>query len=307
MIAKRLKFGDTIGLVAPSGADNPDNIRKSIEFFKNLGFNIKEGNHIYDRYGYLAGTDENRANDFMNMFLDKDVDMVLCVRGGYGAMRILPLIDFNLIKENPKIFAGFSDITTLLNTISAKCNLITFHSPMCNSNFSDKITLKNFLYTIMDAYNPYAIKNPKGFNTECFSKVNSIEGQLLGGNLSLICGTLGTPYEIDTKDKVLFIEDVGEEPYKIDRMLTQLTLSGKLQQCKGIILGQFTNCSLPHYERSLTLNQVIKDKILSLNKPTMLNLQSGHSYPKLTLPIGSQIKLDFKNGIIQVLEGVILN
>jgi muramoyltetrapeptide carboxypeptidase len=307
LVAKRLKFGNTIGLVSPAGADNPDSIKKSINFFKGLGFNIKEGAHIYDRYGYLAGNDEDRANDFMNMFLDKDVDMVLCVRGGYGTMRILPLIDFDIIKENPKIFAGFSDITTLLNTISDRCNLITFHSPMCNSDFSDKITLENFLYTIMDAYKPYTIKNPKGFNTESFSNLPSIEGHLLGGNLSLICSTLGTPYEIDTKDKILFIEDVGEEPYKIDRMLTQLALAQKLQQCKGIILGQFTNCSLPHYERSLTLNQVIKDNILSLNKPTMLNFQSGHSYPKLTLPIGSQIKVDFQNNIIQVLEGVVLN
>ncbi|NMM61649.1 LD-carboxypeptidase [Clostridium sp. P21] len=305
MIAERLKFGDTIGLVSPAGADNPDSIKKSISFFKSLGFNIKEGEHIYDKYGYFAGNDKDRAEDFTNMFLDEDIDMVLCIRGGYGAMRILPLIDFNVIRENPKIFAGFSDITTLLNTISSKCNLVTFHSPMFNSNFSDKITLESFLYSIMNAYNPYDIKNPEGFNTECFSNVPSITGELVGGNLALISSTLGTPYEIDTKNKILFIEDVSEEPYRIDRMLTQLILSGKLQQCRGFILGQFTNCSLPHYERSLTLKEVIEDRILSLNKPTVLNFQSGHSYPKLTLPIGAQIKLDCKSGIIHVLHGVI--
>lgn len=305
MIAKRLNYGDTIGLISPAGPDNPDNIKKSISFLKSLGFNVKEGKHIYDRYGYLAGKDEDRASDLMNMFLDKSVDMVLCVRGGYGTMRILPLIDFNVIKENPKIFAGFSDITTLLNSISLKCNLITFHSPMCNSNLLDKITLESFLYTIMEANKTYTIENPEDFTTECFSNEPFIEGQLIGGNLALISSTVGTPYEIDTKGKILFIEDVSEEPYRIDRMLTQLTLSGKLQQCKGFILGQFKDCSLPHYERSLTLRQVIEDRILTLNKPTILNFQSGHSYPKLTLPIGAQIKLDCQKGIIHVLEGVI--
>lgn len=306
MIAQGLKFGDTIGLVSPAGADNPDNIKKSINFLKSLGFNVKEGSHIYDRYGYLAGNDKDRAEDFINMFLDKNVNMILCVRGGYGTMRILPFIDFNVIKKNPKIFAGFSDITTLLNNITQKCNLITFHSPMCNSDFSDKITLQSFLYTIMNADKPYIIENPKGFHTKCFSKVSHIEGQLLGGNLSLIISTLGTPYEINTKDCILFIEDVGEEPYKIDRMLSQLLLSGKLQQCRGFILGQFKNCQLPHYERSLTLEEIIKDRILSLDKPTIINFQSGHSYPKLTLPIGSQIRLNCVNGIVEVLEGVII-
>lgn len=305
MIAKKLNFRDTIGLVSPSGAENPDNIKKSISFLKSLGFNIKEGKHIYDRYGYLAGKDKDRAEDFMNMFLDKNVDMVLCVRGGYGAMRILPLIDFEVIKQNPKIFAGFSDITTLLNSIVQRCNLITFHSPMCNSNFSDEITLNNFLYTIMNATTPYTIENPKGFNTKCISKIPTIEGQLLGGNLSLICSTLGTPYEINTKNCILFMEDVGEEPYKIDRMLSQLLLSGKLQQCSGFILGQFTNCGLPHYERSLTLDEIVKDRILSLNKPTILNFQSGHSYPKLTLPIGAKIRLNCENASIKVLESII--
>lgn len=304
MIASRLKKGDTIGLISPAGPENPDKIKESIKFLKSLGFNIKEGKHIYDKLGYLAGNDEDRAEDFINMFLDSNVDMILCVRGGYGTMRILPLIDFNIVNLNPKIFAGFSDITTFLNNIALKCNLVTFHSPMCNSNFLDKYTLKSFLDTLMVGYNPFTIKNPEGISMQGFSETSPI-GQLIGGNLSLICSTIGTPFEIDTKDKILFIEEVGEEPYKIDRMLTHLLLCGKLQSCSGIILGQFTKCELPHYERSLTLEQVIKDRILSLNKPTLVNLQSGHSYPKITLPIGAKVKMDCKNKIIQVLEPVV--
>jgi len=304
LIASRLKKGDTIGLISPAGPESADKIKESIELLKSLGFNIKEGKHIYDKLGYLAGNDKDRAADFINMFLDPEVDMVLCVRGGYGTMRILPLIDFNIIKLNPKIFAGFSDITTFLNNIALKCNLITFHSPMCNSNFLDNDTLKSFLDTLMTGYNSFTIKNPEGIPMKSFSDASPI-GQLVGGNLSLICSTIGTPFEIDTKDKILFIEEVGEEPYSIDRMLTHLLLSGKLQSCSGIILGQFTKCELSHYEKSLTLDQVIEDRVLSLNKPTLVNLQSGHSYPKLTLPIGAQVKMDCKNKIIQVLDPVV--
>lgn len=306
MIAKRLKPGDTIGLISPAGAESPDKIKESIKYIEGLGFNIKEGKHIYKRLGYLAGDDNDRTEDLMNMFCDKDVHMILCVRGGYGTMRILPNIDFDVIRQNPKIFAGFSDITTFLNIIYQKCGLTTFHSPMCNSNLLDKYTLESFLNTLMHGYKPYIIKNPDNISTKCFSSEASVSGELVGGNLSLICSTIGTPFEIDTKGKILFIEEVGEEPYKVDRMLTQLLLCGKLDKCSGIILGQFTNCELPHYERSLTLDEVIQDRILSLNKPTITNIQSGHSYPKITLPIGAKIRMNCIEGIIEVLESVVL-
>lgn len=305
MIPQRLNLGDTIGIVSPAGPESEDKIKQSIIELQNMGFNVKEGQHVYDKWGYLAGTDKDRADDIMNMFLDKHIKMILCVRGGYGTMRILPFLDFNIIKENPKIFAGFSDITTILNSIVINCNLISFHSPMCNSNFNDQYTLKSFLDTIMLGYKPYIIQNPIDIPVSSVSDKDFITGQLIGGNLSLICSTLSTPFEINTKNKILFIEEVGEEPYKIDRMITQLILSRKLLECRAIILGQFTNCKLPHYERSFTLEQIIEDRILSLNKPTLINIQSGHSYPKLTLPIGAKIRIDFKKGMIKVLEAVV--
>lgn len=303
MISNRLCLGDTIGLIAPASAENRSTIQSGIDFLKEKGFNIKEGKNIYNRLGYLAGTDIERSNDLINMFLDPSVKMILCIRGGYGSMRTLPYIDLNIIKNNPKIFVGFSDITTYLNLFYNKCGLITFHGPMLNSNFDD-ITIKSLFDTVMNGYNPYVISNPKDIIVK--SNFNEcIEGVLVGGNLSLICSTLGTDYEIDTKDKILFLEDVNEEPYSIDRKLTQLILSNKLQNCSAIILGQFTNCTLPHYERSLTLNQVIEDRILSINKPTLINLMSGHDYPKLTLPIGAKIKINPTTGIIDVLEAVV--
>lgn len=303
MNTKKLRLGDTIGIISPSGPEKRENFTETLNLLLNLGFKIKEGSHIYDQKGYLAGEDKDRAQDLMNMFKDQDVKMILCIRGGYGAMRLLPLLDFNLIKSNPKIFAGFSDITILLNTFYSKCNLITFHAPMCNSTF-DKVTLDSFINLLTNGDKPVTIKNPEKIH--CFSNYSgTVRGILIGGNLSLICSTLGTPYEIDTKDKILFVEEIAEEPYKIDRMLTQLILANKLQKCKGIILGQFTKCELPHYEKSFTLKQVIEDRILKLNIPTLWNFMAGHAYPKLTIPIGAEIELNCIKKQITVLSAVV--
>jgi len=303
LLGKKLEKGDTIGIVSPSSSEEPKKIKESIKFLESLGFNVKSGKHIYDRWGYLAGKDKDRVQDLMDMFLDKEVDIILCIRGGYGAMRLLPLIDFDIIEKSPKIFAGFSDITTLLNSIYQRCNLITFHSPMCNSQF-DSSTLKSFLNTLMFGYNPFTIENTNNIPTNYFNG-EYVKGELVGGNLSLICSTLGTPYAINTKDKILFIEEVEEEPYKIDRMLTHLSLSGSLQQCRGFIIGQFKDCEFSQYEKSLTLSEIFEDRILSLRKPTLTNFQSGHSYPKITIPIGAEVEIDLKNGKIHLLKPVV--
>lgn len=304
LLGKKLEKGDTIGIVSPSSNEEPKKIEESINFLKHLGFKVKNGRHIYDRWGYLAGKDKDRAQDLMDMFLDKDVDMILCIRGGYGAMRLLPLIDFDIIRNNPKIFCGFSDITTLLNNIYQRCDLITFHSPMCNSKF-DSSTLKTFLDTLMFGYNPFTIENTDNIPTDHFNG-DYVKGELAGGNLSLICNTIGTPYAVNTKDKILFIEEVNEEPYKIDRMLTHLHLSGKLQQCRGFIIGQFRDCDFSEFKQSLTLSEIFENRILSLKKPTLTNFQSGHSYPKITIPIGAEVEIDLKNGKIHLLEPVVI-
>lgn len=304
MIGKSLKFGNTIGLISPASPEEPEKIKKSIAFLKEQGFKVKEGKHLYDKWGYLAGTDEDRAQDLMDMFLDDNVDMILCVRGGYGSMRILPLLDYEAIKKNPKIFIGFSDITTLLNKLAQHCGIITFHGPMGTSNLEDSETLKSFLSTLMNGYRPYKLKNPENISLNCNTR-GIAEGKIVGGNLSLIASTLGTPYEIDTKGNILFIEDIGEQPYAIDRYLTQLSLAGKLQECSGFIIGQFTKCSLPNYDRSLTLNDIIKDRIISLKKPTLSNFMSGHDYPKITIPIGAKARIHCYRGEIDILEPVV--
>ena len=304
MIGKRLRLGDTIGLISPASPENVNAIKQGILFLKNLGFNVLEGKHLYDKWGYLAGKDKDRASDVMEMFEDKEVDMILCIRGGYGSSRILPYLNYDIIKKNPKIFAGFSDITVLLNAFYEKCGLTTFHSPMGTSNLEDVVTLKSFIFTFMEGYKPYIIKNTDEFKTSCIN-AGIVQGNLIGGNLGLICNSLGTPYEIDTKDKILFIEEVSEAPYRVDRILTQLLLSKKLQQCKGIILGQFKDCDLPHYERSLTLEEVLRDRLYNLDIPMFSGFCSGHDYPKLTLPIGARVIMDAKSGTINVLDAVV--
>lgn len=304
LIGKKLNYGDTIGIVSPSSPEKPEAIKRGIDFLTKLGFKVKIGNHVYDKYGYLAGEDKARAEDIMDMFLDKDVDMILCIRGGYGSMRTLPYIDFDVIKNNPKIFVGFSDITTYLNVFFNKAGLITFHGPMASSNLEDEYTLKSFLDTLMKGNRKYIIKNPPKIDMKCEISGNA-SGDIVGGNLSLISNTIGTPYEVNFKNNILFIEDVHEEPYSIDRMLTHLLLCGKLQECSGFILGQFKNCTLPHYERSLRLEEVIKDTILSLNKPTISNFMSGHDYPKLTLPIGAKAHINCNAKTIEILEPVV--
>ncbi|MBU3215483.1 LD-carboxypeptidase [Clostridium estertheticum] len=304
MIGKRLRFGDTIGLISPASPENIEAIKKAILFLNNLGFNVIEGKHLYDRWGYLAGKDKDRASDIMEMFKNKAVDMILCVRGGYGSSRLLPYLDYDIIKKNPKIFAGFSDITVFLNAFYEKCGLTTFHSPMGTSNLEDVVTFKSFMFTFMEGYKPYTIKNPDEFKISCINP-GIVNGNLIGGNLGLICNSLGTPYEIDMRDKILFIEEVNEAPYRVDRILTQLLLSNKLKQCKGIVLGQFKDCDLPHYERSLTLEEVLEDRLYNLDIPMFSGFCSGHDYPKLTIPIGARVRMDAELGIINVLDAVV--
>jgi muramoyltetrapeptide carboxypeptidase len=303
LLGKRLEKGDTIGIVAPASIETEENIEIGIGRLNSFGFKVKKGKHIYDKWGYFAGEDKDRACDIMDMFKDKEVKMVLCIRGGYGAMRLLPYLDFNKIRRNPKIFMGYSDITLLLNSLYEKEGLITFHGPMLNSKLFINETKECFLSTVIEGYKGYCIKNPEDLPMNS-NMDKSVEGRIVGGNLSLVCSSLGTAYEINTKNKILFLEDIDEEPYKIDRMLTQLILSRKLQQCKGFILGQFTNCEEQHKDNRFSLNEVIADRILKLNKPTLMNLMCGHNDPKLILPIGAKAKLNCKSYCIDIIEPV---
>lgn len=302
--SQALKLGDTIGIVAPASPTKDENVKAAEEKLIELGFKVKMGKSPYEKYGYLSGTDLIRANDINEMFKDEEIKAIICVRGGYGTPRILDLLDYDAIKNNPKIFLGYSDITALHIAFTQNSNLVTYHGPMLSSDmikdFSE-FSKDNLFRAIMNPEQLGKISNPQG---EEIVTINGgiAEGTIIGGNLSLIVATIGTPYEIDVKGKLLFIEEIGEEPYKIDRMLNQLRLSGKLEDASGIILGDFNNCESGKHEENLTLSQVIDDHIKPLKKPTIYNLQAGHCDPMVTLPFGVMARLDADKGELTILE-----
>lgn len=279
---QKLKIGDTIGIVSPASGDSADVINYNISSFKNLGFKIKEGKYLRRKNDYLAASDKERAEDLMEMFKNKEVKAIIAYRGGYGCIRMLPYLDMGVIKKNPKILCGYSDLTVLLNYLSQKTGLITFHGPMINSKISsDEITKNSFLSLLTDESNLINIstRDFKVENKELF------RGILCGGNLTMICSTLGTPYEINTRNKILMIEDVNEENYAIDRYLMQLKLSGKLDSCRAFLIGYFT----PYNPK--TINTILSI-LLPYKKPIIYNIPFGHDYPNITLPIGSSILFD---------------
>lgn len=307
--AKKLKKGDIIGLVGTSGIISEERLIQGIEFVKSLGFNVIVGESCSSKYGYLSGSDEIRARDLNEMFSNQDIRGIFCMRGGYGAPRIMDKIDYDLIKKNPKIFIGYSDITALHTAFNQKAELITYHSPMPSTEFYrgvDEKTLKSFLENIMDIGKNYdseeiGIRNIGERSLETVVEGIAV-GELTGGNLTLIASMLGTPYEIDCRGKILFLEDIDEEPYRIDRMMSQLRLAGKFEEAAGIILGCFTNCEAKQPEKSLTLDQVVKDILVPAGKPILKNLTAGHCLPTLTLPLGKRVRMDSIEKKIEILN-----
>lgn len=301
---KALKLGDMVGIISPSSPTSHENVKAAKDKLVEMGFKVKVGKSPNERYGYLSGTDSIRANDINEMFKDEEIKAIICIRGGYGTPRILDLLDYDAINANPKIFVGYSDITALHIAFTQKSNLVTYHGPMASSDMIkdfSKFSKDNLFKAIMNPEPLGKLSNPIGEEIVTINGGIS-EGTIIGGNLSLIVATIGTPYEIDVKGKLLFIEEIGEEPYKIDRMLNQLRLSGKLEDASGIILGDFNNCESGKHEENLTLSQVIDDHIRPLKKPTIYNLQAGHCDPMVTLPFGVMARLDADKGELTILE-----
>lgn len=307
--AKKLKFGDTIGLIAPSGAVRTEGaIQRAAEETIRMGFRVKLGASAGQKYGYLSGIDDIRANDINTMFADDEVDAIVCLRGGYGAMRILDKLDYDLIAQHPKIFVGFSDITALHIAFQNKCSLVTFHGPMAAANWASKPLddfSRNSMYRALMNTDPVGeLINPPEYPRETVNP-GQAEGLLTGGNLMLMASSLGTPWEIDTKNRILFIEEVGERTYCVDRMLTQLRLAGKFDDCAGIVFGNFTDCPIEYPEYGLSLDEIIRDVVSPCGKPVFTGLRCGHCSPNLTLPFGVKCSLDADNCTLTVLESAV--
>jgi muramoyltetrapeptide carboxypeptidase len=303
-----LKKGDVIGIVSPaSSPDDFTRIEQGVKYLESLGYRVKLGKHIFKRYGYLSSTDDERADDLNEMFADEKVKAIICVRGGYGTPRLLDKVDYNLIKKKPKIFVGYSDITALQLAIFKKTGLVTFSGPMLAvdiySNF-DSFAEDFFWRILTSREKKIEIKNPNGVELNTL-KSGKATGTLLGGNLSLIASIMGTKYQPSFNDSVLVIEDIGEEPYRIDRYLSQLKNSGVLYKINACILGQFTDCAPKEPEKSLTLEQIFNDYLGNLKIPVISNLSYGHIPQKLTLPLGARVRVDAKRQKITIIESVL--
>lgn len=298
----KLSEGDTLGLISPASIiperDRYGEIQSTLE---DLGFKIKLGQYALERTGYLAGTDRQRAEDLNAMFADPDVDAIIPFRGGWGSNRILEYIDFKAIKNNPKPLVGFSDITSLLLSIYAKTGLITFHGPVGKSDWTD-YTVQQFKKAVMTA-DPFSLHNKADQNLSVLRK-GKAHGPLLGGNLTVLTSMLGSGYLPDFEGAVLFLEDVGEDVYRIDRMLTQLKLNGILDKISGLIFGQCTNC-VPGNNYSFSLMEVLNDHIQPLAIPACYGSMIGHVANMFTLPVGLPATFDAGRGEITFSESAV--
>ncbi|MGE3802564.1 MAG: LD-carboxypeptidase [Candidatus Kapaibacterium sp.] len=311
-----LKEGSTIGVVAPASGVSSSEISSAVASLRRLGFAVKTGKYLTKGFGYLAAKDETRAKEFMDFVRDPEVDCVMAVRGGYGVMRILPLLDFDVIRANPKVIIGYSDITALVNAVYQKAGLIAFHGPVATSGF-DSYSTDSFRRTLMQAAPAGEFAESDEYSGSSFieAKASTIvpgkaTGRLVGGNLSLVSDVMGTPYQIDMEGKILFLEEIAEEPYRVDRMITQLALSGELAKCAGVALGRFSKCEAPRrggeFTVSLSLEQVIRGTLEPLGIPTVYGLSIGHISKKLTVPVGGLATIDADKKTITIEEAAVV-
>lgn len=306
---KRLKAGDTVGVIAPSSSISEESFAKALQNLSNLGVKTKVGQYARGEKGFLAGTDAERLHDIHWAFGDKEIDAVWCVRGGYGLSRLLPQVDFALIKQNPKIFIGYSDITALHVAIFQNTGLVTFHGPVAASEMSD-YSKTHVVNALMNPSAPYKIalspynqaQTSPLFKTETITP-GRCRGPLIGGNLSLLSAMAGTPSGLkNLKGKILFLEDIEERPYRVDRMLTQLRQSVDLRALAGIALGVFEGCQPPAGRPSQTVQEVIKDRLGDLGVPLIYGLSFGHIRDQCTLPLGVEAELNTEKATLTLLE-----
>jgi len=310
----RLEPGMTVGLVAPAGASsNREEVRYANDVLRSLGYRVKEGEHVYARTQYLAGTDRQRAADVNAMFADPDVHAIFTLRGGYGTMRTLPYLDYERIARNPKIVIGYSDISGLLFGLHTRTGLVGFHGPCATSTFSEytlaeykKVVAEPQASTVIAA--PPEVDYPEG-RAERRNRITTFvggraRGPLIGGNLSLLSPLMGTPYEPDFAGAILFLEDVNEAWYRIDRMLTHLLLTGKLHRLAGIVLGKFTK--VPEEGNSFNLEEITEQLLMPLGIPLVRGLMIGHIEDKATVPLGIEAELDADTGTLRLLEPAVV-
>lgn len=312
----RLKAGDTVGLVNPATFSEPKEIEDLRKILSQLGLNVKLGKHLFDRYGYLAGRDAERAADVNAMFGDTSVNAILAVQGGWGGNRILPLLDYKLIRENPKILMGYSDVTSLLLAVYSQSGIVTFHGPLGASNWNQFSV--GWVKQILFEGEAVMLRNPMegemGLDRKKMQPALLVEtitagkarGRLVGGNLSVLAAMVGSNYLPSWEGVILFVEDIGEEVYRVDRLLTQLKLAGILDKISGFIFGQCTDCDPENPLESLSLSQVFLDVIKPLGVPAWYGAAIGHIADKWTVPLGVEVEIDASVGTVRFLESAVV-
>ena len=310
---KRLRPGMSVGLVTPaSNVPEDQELHAAMDLVRSLGFSAEPAANLFSRTQYLAGTDQQRADDLNAMFADTDIDAIFCVRGGYGSGRLLRYLDYDMIAANPKVIMGYSDITSILNAIYLRTGLVTFHGPIAGGNFSN-YTYEQYKKVLIEPAQIARIGEPPEFETrpgvvDWKNRLTTIvsgvaEGHLVGGNLSLMVTLLGTPFEPQFEGAILFLEDVDEPPYSVDRMLTHLWMAGKLEQVAGIVLGKFTDDG--YDSNTFSMEEVLRDHLEPLGIPTLRGAMIGHIEDKTVVPLGVQARLDADAGALTLLESAV--
>lgn len=309
---RAMRRGDTIALVVPASPVPREPIERAISRLEARDFRVKTYGDLYREYGYLAGDDPLRADELMQAFADPEVSAVFPARGGTGITRLLDLLDYDVIRQNPKIFVGFSDMTALHSTLHNKTGLVTFHGPHPKDGIGvaegmSELTTRTYWRCLLaeeydegDGFEvPLTEEEHASIETMVSGKAH---GRLVGGNLALVGAVMGTPYEVNTKGNILLLEDINEQPYRVDRLLSQLKLAGSLKELAGIVLGQFTDCSAPADEASLTLEEIFDCYLGGLGIPVLRNFPTGHCRDNATLPLNAEVELDADRRILTLLK-----
>ena len=303
---KCLQPGQTVGLLGTASAlKQPELLEEAIAAIEARGYHVKLGKTCYARRGYLAGDDALRAADVNAMFCDDTVDGIICIRGGYGSMRILPALDYDAIRLNAKVFSGFSDVTALHSAFLQKAGIVSFHGLMAAANMTkeemDAYSMDAFWRAVESPAPLGLLENPGGCPRQTILP-GQAEGRLIGGNLTLVAACLGTPYAFPFDGSILFLEDVGESASHIDRLLTHLKIAGVFDRVAGVLLGQFTKCGAETYAPEYTLTDVFADTLGNLDIPILAGVACGHERQTLTLPVGIRCAMDATAGTITILE-----
>ncbi len=291
-----LKRGEKIGVVAPAGSVQDEQLRAGVQALERAGFAVELPGDILERNDYLAGEQEKRARTLQNFFERKDIAAIFCARGGFGSVQLLPLLDVEVIRRHPKIFVGYSDVSILLNWLLQRCGMVTFHGPMVAMEVARGLEGRSadfFWGTLMGEKRQWRLELGEAI------RPGVAEAEMVGGCLSTIITTLGTPHEIQTAGKILLLEDIGEKPYRIERMLTHLKMAGKLTGIAGLVFGSFTRCE---GEGERGLRKIVRELFQDAPYPVVTGLAAGHGDENLLMPFGVKMGLDGKAGVLALLE-----